>query len=251
MAATEADAGPLGEEATKRVAEAAPEAAFQVDLGPSLREVQQKRFAESNRESYSVLAYACKLKEGATLDRVAELHTQLIRSIMTKTAQRATGLLLLQRGAALHLIEAAYEFTSPFMRALADNPNTAELIESCSIVVKLEDKPGRAFKDWSCHSVNPPSEAVDLGSENLTDVSETVLQSLTQIGEQMRQEGKIAGPEFNSRFKNFFPSAERVVAMAESADFMPLADYIDFFEAPIKLEFDGDRTWPIQELISV
>ena len=225
--------------------------ADEIALGPSLREVQSERFKVDGRQSLSVLVYAAKLAEDASVKEVAELHGELAREAMKRSAAPMSGILLLQRGAALHLLEAAPEFLGAFMRALDAHPETQRLMDAVSVVVKLEDRPWRLFGEWSMHTVSTaPEAAAAVAAEDLVDASQAVLQALTQIGEQMADAGKAAGPEFSDRFHELVPSAERTAQMAGDEGYMSLREYMGFFESPVDIDFDREAM-PVTEMVHV
>ena len=123
-------------------------------------------------------------------------------------------------------------------------------MEDVRIVGHVEDCPASQFLDWAYRVLTLPKETdIDLETEDVTSAATSIMVSLCKVGADLtaRKNDKGLMDKLTDNYADSLPSNERVLAFTEQDAIFSLAEYLDFFDTPIKVTLASEKVWPLSE----
>jgi hypothetical protein len=217
-------------------------------VGPHFLDVVNKRRAEENqpRDSITRLCYVATWGGVMTPGQAGAAHDKMINSL---DDANVSGVLLIQSESLINLVETKEDVAMDLLRQLSDNSSFTNV----RVIVSAEDCPSRIFSDWNYRVVQSGAEAdIDLGHEDLATAGYSIYSKILKIGKQIaeqRLDASDALDRLSDNWPDLIPSQDRVLAFSAFDGVQSLAEYMQMYDAPIKVTLESELVWPIQPFV--
>jgi hypothetical protein len=230
-------------------AEGEEESTYDGSLMPAYTEVVRTRLGGKPRVSISRVLCCTALPhvgEVPTDDFVGLEQKKIIEGLGL-----VTGLMLIQNGTVVNLIEGSADDVMEVLRSIASMP----YMTTTRIVASAEDCPARCFTPWNFrvidHSGGDGADIKDdLVNESygcysrFLDIGKTLLKSKVSHGELVNALDKVV-----ENYEDKIPKSGLVETFAHCDGIQSLKEYMELFDFPVKVQIQAERAWPIQPLV--
>lgn len=135
------------------------------------------------------LLYVAKLSTTAVVSEICDFHAQFLAEVDSDV----TGLLVIQAGSLLNIIESSPEAVTALLRHLREEASRGDeaRIQSVRVIGFTEDVPERQFSPWAYTSVSvPPEGTVNIEGEPALLLCATLYRTMVQVGQQLKEGGQ-------------------------------------------------------------
>jgi hypothetical protein len=225
----------------------AEEVVYDGSLMPSYTEIVSTRLGGKPRLSITRVLYCTHLSGEVSADQVGLEQKKCVESM----EGHLTGLMLVQNGTVVNLIEGSADDVMEILRGIAALPYMAET----RIVVSSEDCPARCFTPWAYRVIdNTGGDGTDI-KDDLVNESYTMYSSYLNIGKKLLKSKVSHGELVNALDKLLetygenIPKSGAVATFAACDGVQTIQEFMELFDSPVQVQIEGERAWPMQPLV--
>eukprot|EP00892_Ulva_mutabilis_P011887 jgi/Ulvmu1/9070/UM005_0165.1 len=224
----------------------------------SLYDVISAQVTTSFDDVLARVTYVAKLTSscssvGAT--KLFDTHGELVNkacSTMDDTSEQVTGFVLVFPSCAAVQLEAKQHTLDAILGEI--NNNLTELsFAQVRIISSTDDIPSRAYTAMSTafQATDSKAPAEELEVEAAVAEASNINLKFIAFGQEMKS---LKGPELQTALDHIstywegMPRADKVLCLLEFNDAPTISAYLDMFTAPLSLDLDSERVWPIPRL---
>jgi hypothetical protein len=211
-------------------------------------------------ENFTCLALVGRLPAGMPPLEICDFHAR----VLTEVDPTVTGLLVVQPGSFLGVVESSPECVAALLRRLQASYGASVPMR---ILGFTEDVPLKRFGPWTFSSVRLPAEpAVDVDAEpGVTALCAATYRTLIHVGRELKASppppsasaGAVGGGAaaaanlhisalLQERFAPYLPSDDKVQALALTPKITALDEWLSIFDTRMTLSsFAADAVYPL------
>ncbi|KAF0699328.1 Aste57867_10118 [Aphanomyces stellatus] len=217
-------------------------------LGPSLLDVMQHTGLSTLKATfYSRSSVVARLHDSIVGQDPTKRVQEFFVHVLQKMQCDASGIVLIQDGSMCMLLEsAADQFTD-----LCAELRACAFLTNVKVLATCDDNASRLMQSLYFKKLSV-SKPVDEG-----DVFQVVKDVFANLVALIRRLGSTPAAAIKKSLANpsnsdlmLMPSNETLLFLAKSDALMTLDEYVDIYKAPISIELESERVWPIHPLFT-
>ncbi|KAJ1458987.1 hypothetical protein M885DRAFT_512111 [Pelagophyceae sp. CCMP2097] len=243
----------MSEAVEKKVVDAppAPPTELKEMIGVALLDVLDARKKSSNRTSVTRLLYVATFAEGLSAQDVQAAHEKIWFDLDSSEAEgffagdpdmQLTGIAMAHDRSLVHAFECKCEKAVEFMVAL----QAEQCLDGLRVLIQSEDCPKRLFDAWKFEHVSAKREEYEVDQNvDASDLAWDVYTTVLKMVEVQRKRG--GANIMDCAASDLVPSQGKISAYVRSDNWLSLEEYCEFFAAPLFVELESEKVWPVQK----